>query len=155
MQQMMAAWEAAEFHLLFSPSTFDELITVLSRPPMQRKANVPIGWFLDRVKRYGRFVPGEIRLRGICRDPKDEIFLACAVEGEAHYLVSSDRDLLDLGRFRETCILNPGQFLVALRLYQMSPDEMQRRYSLEALQAIQGGLCLEGETAAKLAHLLV
>src|SRR5690606_30389292 len=117
-----------------------------------RKANVPINWFLDRVKRYSQFVPGEVKLRGVCRDPKDEIFLACAVEGKAHYLVSSDDDLLDIGRFHETCILNPGQFLVALRLHQMSPAEMKRRYSLEALQVIQRSLCLEQETAAKVAQ---
>lgn len=31
------------------------------------------------------------------RDPDDEVFLLCAMEGDADYLVSEDRDLLDLG----------------------------------------------------------
>ena len=46
-------------------------------------------------------------------DPRDDGVLACAVEGEAHYLVSSDPRLLDIGRYEEVCIVNPGQFLLA------------------------------------------
>lgn len=154
MLQVMMAWENGDYHLLFSPATRTGLITVLNRPPMRKKANVPIDWFLDRVDKYSRLLPGTVTTSGVCRDQKDEIFMACAAEGTAHYLVSSDRDLLDIGRFRDTRILNPGQFLIALRLYQMTPAEMKRRYSLEALKAIQHGLCLEAETAAKLQQVI-
>ena len=30
------------------------------------------------------------------RDPDDEVFLLCAIDGDADYLVSEDRDLLSL-----------------------------------------------------------
>jgi hypothetical protein len=95
-------------------------------------------------------VPGNLKLHGICRDPKDDKFLACAVEGRAHYLVSSDRDLLDLNRFEEVCILNPGQFLAALHLARLSVEALRSQYSLEGLQAILSSLCLEADTREKL-----
>jgi putative PIN family toxin of toxin-antitoxin system len=152
MSQLIAAWRAREFVLVISSGTRLELANVLSRPQIRSRAKVPLERLVEEIIEFAEWIPGLIDLPGVCRDTKDDIFLACAVEGKAHYLISSDRDLLDIGRFQTTCILNPGQFLVVLRLHQISPAEMKRRYSLEALQAIQRGLCLEPETAAKVAQ---
>jgi predicted nucleic acid-binding protein len=56
------------------------------------------------------------------RDPKDEPYLDLAVAVRAHYLVSRDRDLLDLmkdsdfrQRFPDLNIVDPPTFLQALR----------------------------------------
>ena len=155
MNQLMEAWYAKEFILLTSTVTQRELARVLNRPWIRDRAKVPIDRLSADVVKFSEKTPGLLDLGGACRDTKDEKFLVCAVEGKAHYLVSSDRDLLDIGRFRDTCILNPGQFLVALRLRQMTPTDMRRRYSIEALQTIQRGLCLEGETAAKVAQAIL
>jgi putative PIN family toxin of toxin-antitoxin system len=46
-----------------------------------------------------------------CRDPNDLIYLEAAAAAEANYLVSSDKDLLVLGKFQKTKILTPAQFL--------------------------------------------
>lgn len=52
------------------------------------------------------------------RDPKDDIFLACALAGQCDYLVTGDRDLLDLqghpglGQLR---IVTPREFLEAVK----------------------------------------
>ena len=51
------------------------------------------------------------RVRLIREDPADNKFLECAVGGRADYLVTSDRHLLRLGRFKGTKICKPGQFL--------------------------------------------
>lgn len=37
-----------------------------------------------------------VRKMKICRDPKDDMFLECAVSSEAEYIVSGDDDLLSL-----------------------------------------------------------
>lgn len=50
-------------------------------------------------------------LEVIDRDPDDDMFLECAVAGEATYLVSGDTHLLDLGSFRELDIITAGEFL--------------------------------------------
>ena len=39
------------------------------------------------------------------------MYLACAVEGEADYIVSGDQHLLKLGAFKGIQIITPAQFL--------------------------------------------
>jgi len=46
-----------------------------------------------------------------CRDPDDNKYLDCAIDGGAEYLVSGDRDLLDLKSFRDVAIVSPRTFL--------------------------------------------
>ena len=46
-----------------------------------------------------------------CRDPHDDKYLACAADGDADYIVSGDRDLLDLKRFIGIPIVTARQFL--------------------------------------------
>lgn len=49
-----------------------------------------------------------------CRDPDDDHVLAAAVAVGADYIVTGDRDLLDIVRFESTEILSPRQFLEIL-----------------------------------------
>lgn len=49
------------------------------------------------------------------RDPTDLPFLVAAVEGNASYIVTQDRDLLDIGEYNEISILDPLAFLRILR----------------------------------------
>lgn len=46
-----------------------------------------------------------------CRDPQDDKYLACAADGDADFIVSGDRDLLDLKQFIGIPIITPRQFL--------------------------------------------
>ena len=48
------------------------------------------------------------------RDPFDEMFLACALLGNADFLVSVDEDLLALEAFKGTLVVRPARFLKAL-----------------------------------------
>jgi putative PIN family toxin of toxin-antitoxin system len=52
----------------------------------------------------------------ICRDPKDNKFLELAQTVKADYLITGDRDLLDLKEFEETKILKPSEFILELGL---------------------------------------
>ena len=49
-------------------------------------------------------------VRGICRDPDDDAIIACALAGEADYLVTGDADLLALKSFKGIQILSPRNF---------------------------------------------
>lgn len=48
------------------------------------------------------------------RDASDVKFLECAVNGQARYLVTGDRDLLVLKRYQGVTICSPRTFLEAL-----------------------------------------
>jgi predicted nucleic acid-binding protein len=36
----------------------------------------------------------------VCRDPHDDKFFECAVKGRAQYIVSEDRDILDVSEYK-------------------------------------------------------
>lgn len=45
-----------------------------------------------------------------CRDPKDDFLLALSRESRAHYLITGDKDLLELKKYGKTKILTVRQF---------------------------------------------
>lgn len=47
----------------------------------------------------------------ICSDPDDNRIPECAVEAQAHFIVSGDPHLLDLGKFEKIRILSPADYL--------------------------------------------
>jgi predicted nucleic acid-binding protein len=49
-----------------------------------------------------------------CRDPKDDKFLELAVSGDADYIVSGDKDLLELNPFQGIRILSPNELMDSL-----------------------------------------
>lgn len=55
------------------------------------------------------------KLKGLTRDPADDMILACAEKAQAHYLVTRDKDLLALSKHQEIRILSPEDFLALLR----------------------------------------
>ena len=154
MRRVVAPWRAGTFTLLSSPATRAELADVLARPAIRQLATAPLDELLRGLKRFSEHVPGVLHLSGACRDPKDEKFLACAVEGGAHYLISSDRDLLDMRRYRDVAIVNPGQFLLALELYPMRARALAARFDHDVLTDIQATVPLEPGTAARVAEAL-
>ncbi len=46
-----------------------------------------------------------------CRDPDDNKFIECAVSAKAVYIVSGDKDLLDLKAYQDIKILTASEFL--------------------------------------------
>jgi uncharacterized protein len=51
----------------------------------------------------------------LVRDPTDDKIVACAVAANAHYLVTWDKDLLSLEKYRGIRMTTPEQFLRSLR----------------------------------------
>jgi hypothetical protein len=66
-------------------------------------------------------VPGTTKVTVITDDPDDNMFLACAVEGQADFIVSGDPHLLSLSRFRGIPIATVREFLERLRLRPPRP----------------------------------
>lgn len=47
----------------------------------------------------------------VCRDVKDNFLLALAKDGKANYLLTGDKDLLDLSKYGKTKILTISKFI--------------------------------------------
>ena len=46
----------------------------------------------------------------VCRDPDDDVVLGAAIAGRCEAVVTGDKDLLDLGSYREIPIVSPRGF---------------------------------------------
>jgi len=47
----------------------------------------------------------------ICRDPDDNKFISCAIDGHCYYVVSRDKDLLAVGQYADVKIITVAEFL--------------------------------------------
>lgn len=71
--------------------------------------------FCEGLAQMNRLLTDFPVLSGICRDPDDDMVLACAVAAGATYLVARDKDLLDLQQYEGVAIVTPEAFLTWLR----------------------------------------
>ena len=63
---------------------------------------------------HARLVSIPHKLKAVSRDPKDNMVLECAVEGQADFIVSGDQDLLVLKDYRGIRIVTAVEFLELL-----------------------------------------
>ncbi len=116
---ILAAWEKERFDLLVSPATLDELGRVLHYPKIQQKYKLPadkLEQFLRSITSQAVLVNPAQELAIITADPAGNRYLECAKAGDAAYLVTGDKHLLDLAEFEGTVILPPAGFLAVLDL---------------------------------------
>ena len=100
--------------LLLSPPILDELHRVLAYPgikKLHRRTPEEIEQFFRKLERIAVITPGILSVSDIVIDPSDNIYLACAVEGNAGFIVSGDHHLTDLKTFRGIPIVYPATFL--------------------------------------------
>ncbi len=101
-----------EFNLVISEQIIKEVTEVLCRPIVRNKfphiTDVKVKDMLDIV---GTIETVTIKSRiNVCRDPKDNKFLECALDGGADYLVTADKDLLDIKIYGRTKIITAAEF---------------------------------------------
>jgi len=51
----------------------------------------------------------------VCRDPDDDKFISCAVDGKCLYIVSGDKDLLSIGQFDTVEMVTVSDFFKRFR----------------------------------------
>lgn len=112
--RIMTYWEEGHFVCLQSPQMLAELIEVLNRPRLRQYLKTDPKVLINLIETDAEFVPGKLALPGACRDPKDDKFIACAIEGNADYIVTGDADLLDLGVYQTVQIVRAWDFLTLL-----------------------------------------
>lgn len=89
------AWLEHKFQLVISKQLFTELLNVMARPKINRfittkqKQNI-----INLIQKFGIFVI-PISDAPPCRDPKDNVVIATALGGNANFIVTADKDLLD------------------------------------------------------------
>lgn len=65
----------------------------------------------DEILPFFDVVDVEEKVDGVCRDPYDDMFLAVAVSAWASWIVTGDKDLLGLRKYKTLRIVTPQEFL--------------------------------------------
>jgi uncharacterized protein len=103
------AWEVAT--VAVSVETLAELSLVLGRAKFDPyRARADRDDFFAHYRAMSMLCDVQIAVT-LCRDPKDDKFLSLVAASEASLLVSSDQDLLSIGRFETALIVSPKQFV--------------------------------------------
>jgi putative PIN family toxin of toxin-antitoxin system len=111
---LIDAWLDGVFTLVTSLYQIDELAHVLSYPRITRRINIEepeLELILAALLSEAEVTPGRLRLPGITRDPKDDPIVACALVGNADFIVSGDQDLLVMGEHKGIRAVTPREFL--------------------------------------------
>lgn len=132
--QVLAACRARKFVLVVSEVILEEVDRVLQYPkvfrfhrwPEERRRS-----FVADLARMAKRTPGLRQVSAVAADPTDNRYLECALEGQAHYLVTGDQHLLGLGRYEDIQIVTPAVFWQHL--------EGERAARLARVQILQAG----------------
>lgn len=99
--------------LVTSVEILAEVEEVLNRDSLVKlhgRSSEDIRNLLAQVAKLSVIVP-LLSIPTVCRDPNDDVFLACAISGSADYIISGDKDLLELKNYEGIEILSPGNFV--------------------------------------------
>ncbi len=104
-------WEAGSFQFLASKEMIEELARVLAYPKfglgyedIRQLLNKHVLPFIEPVLIAN--IP-EVSIE----DPSDNIYLACAGDGHADYLVTGDKHLLKIHSYQDIPIITAAEFL--------------------------------------------
>ena len=109
---------AQKIILVTSPVILEEINDVVNRERVVKLTKMSLkerADFMDKLIERSDVTPGMQLSQIVSRDVKDDKFLACAVEANADYIVTGDRDLLDLKVYEGIKIVAPREFLKNLK----------------------------------------
>ncbi len=112
--RILRAAREGEFQILVCPAIIAEYQEAMARPHIRRKYPLAVHVvpavveFLEVMAEM--VFPSHIE-PVIAEDPDDDVLLACALEGQADFIISGDSHLKALGRYRGVKILTPREFV--------------------------------------------
>ncbi len=108
-------WINEDLVMVSSPELFEELDDVLGREDLWRYIHPEDKEaLLVAIRAMAEFIPDLGEIPTYTRDPKDDKFIACAIAGDASFLITLDRDILVLGKLGEVQMITPYDFLQSL-----------------------------------------
>ena len=110
--RILTAWTTGAFTLVVSPPVLDEYRRVgrelaKGRPPLDAALDA----LLALLAVHATSIDAPPLSARVSADPDDDTFLAAAVAGEASYVVSADRHLLEVTGWRGITVLKPRAFV--------------------------------------------
>ena len=94
-----------------SRETFNEFRAVLDHPKFRlRKVEIK-AIIEEEVLPFFEVVEIASEVSGVCKDPDDDKFIACALSASADFIVSGDKDLCDVVTHKSIKIIRASHLL--------------------------------------------
>src|ERR1035437_981353 len=104
--------------LLFSTELIDEIQQTIIKPKLKKYFGTnAFQAMFSTFEPFIDLIEVEITIT-VCRDPKDNFLLALAKDGKADYLLTGDKDLLDLKKFGKTKIITIADFFKTIKNFR-------------------------------------
>jgi len=116
---LLMAWRRQAFEVIFSTPLMAELVEVSSRPKIEKLLRFGQKQkFLQLIHSHAIWVTLAPNSPP-CRDPKDDMVIATALGGQAEFIVTSDKDLLDDELLKQTLAKENLQVLYPMELLKL------------------------------------
>ncbi len=102
------------FTMVTSKAILKELYEVLHYPHILKRfkpKKSDIDEFIGVIIENALITKGTYSAKGITEDPRDDMFIACALEGDAQYIVSRDPHLRNIKHFQRIQIVDATTFV--------------------------------------------
>ncbi len=112
--QILKLVEQGTLQAIGSDEILNELMSTLNKAKLQKRLQqlgLDVNAVMLAVRQVMVVIVAEPLQVPNLRDPKDEMIIAAAVEGQAEAIITGDQDLLILVEFRGIPIRTPREFL--------------------------------------------
>ena len=106
---------------ILSTVILDELKDVLQRPKFGFTADACFH-IIEELRGACNIISPSASVDVIRSDPDDNRILECAKEAKAHFIVSGDLHLLDIGKFEKIRIVSPADYLEEFKVREARPQ---------------------------------
>jgi putative PIN family toxin of toxin-antitoxin system len=104
-------WKKGKIIPVLSRETFAEFEAVLEYPKFSLTRQEIKVIIEEELLPYFEVIEITEDVEGICRDTADDKFIACAVSASADFIVTGDKDLLDMGKYKSVKIISASVLL--------------------------------------------
>jgi putative PIN family toxin of toxin-antitoxin system len=118
------AWMNNEVEVITSQPLIDELTRTFSKPYFtSRLTSEQTQKFIELVKTRATIIEIHTAIPKVATHPEDDIVLATAESGEAHFIVTGDHGLQKLEKFKDIQIVTPKDFINILQIEIKKTDQ--------------------------------
>jgi len=111
LSRIVDLWKKGKIIPVFSRETFEEFKSVLEYPKFSLTRQEVKMIIEEEVLPFFEITETDNKTGRICRDPDHDKFIACALSASADFIVSGDKDLLDIGKYKSVGIIDASNFL--------------------------------------------
>lgn len=111
--KILMSWFREKFETLVSEPILEEYERVLKRLDSGLTPEEIQRW-VEIIVIHSTFVKPFINIDFVRDDPDDNKFIECAVDGNADYIISGDKHLLNIKKYENIEILSPREFILRL-----------------------------------------